>query len=229
MKKKITILGGLGRMGREVVAILLKNNTYQVSILDNSLMAPSFEKKVTVIKDFTNLKTDVLIDFSSASCFKKALNFAYTNNISFISGTTNLTNEDIKNMKEYSLKIPIIYSENFSIGIALLKKILKKMTKEYLFEEFEIQLEETHHKNKKDSPSGTAKMLRSIINKEISIKTFREESAPGTHTIILTKNDEKISISHELFNRRALTEGVIKAIDFIKNKNHGFYSLEDIF
>ena len=228
MQKKISILGGLGKMGREIVFLLLKKDNYSLSIIDNA-SSNLFETQINISNNLNNLKTDILIDFSSPSSFKQALNFSYKNNVAFISGTTNLTKDDIKNMQKYSLKIPIIYSENFSIGIALLKKILLNVVRENTSKVFGVTIEEKHHKNKKDAPSGTAKMLGKIIGNKVDITSVRKGSIPGTHTIILTKENEQLSISHELSNRQALAEGVIKAIEFIKDKKNGLYSLEDIF
>ena len=114
--------------------------------------------------ELTNEKGDIIIDFSHFSRISSLLEFAEVKNLPVILATTGYSEEIFERIKKASQKIPILLSSNMSLGINLMQEILSRIVP-VLYENYDIEIVETHHSKKIDSPSGTAKTLAEVIER----------------------------------------------------------------
>lgn len=210
---KYGIIGASGRMGKEIISLLNENN--------NKLVF-----KYDIEGEWKNEEPEVLIDFSLPEVFEKSLEYALNFKIPFIIGTTGLSNKQLEKLKKSSENIPVVQSYNFSVGIQLLiecAKIISEKTNDW-----NIEISETHHRFKKDKPSGTAIMIKNAIGKEVNISSLRLGNIFGEHTIQFANLGEVITLNHSASSRRAFAEGVLKSVYFLKEKKKGFFTIKDV-
>jgi 4-hydroxy-tetrahydrodipicolinate reductase len=130
-------------------------------------------------------------------------------------------------MKERSKLIPVVQSFNFSIGIQVLLKLTEAANEK--LPDWDVELTETHHRFKKDKPSGTSKMIQNIFDeKEINTSSLRLGNVPGDHSVSFGGLGEVITISHRSLSRKTFAEGILLSAQFVVNKKNGFYSFTDI-
>ena len=176
---------------------------------------------------------------------------AAKNEIPIVIGTTGFSNNEFDKIKSFSNKIPIVYSANFSIGIAIMKKLIADATKN-LGKDWEIEVSETHHNKKIDSPSGTALLLGSaaasargqdlddvkkftrdgIVGKrkkdEIGFSVIRGGNVVGEHSIKYFNGDERLEINHIANNRSIFAKGAIRSAIWVLNQKQGFFTLDHV-
>ncbi|MCF8714834.1 4-hydroxy-tetrahydrodipicolinate reductase [Joostella atrarenae] len=228
---KIALLG-YGKMGKMIEEIAISR--------DHEIIARVDEKTT----DFNIKEADVAIDFSIPSVAFKNISMCLENNVPVISGTTGwLENYDkAVNLCEEK-KGAFIYASNFSLGVNVffqLNEYLAKMMKN--LSQYDVSIEETHHTQKLDAPSGTAITLaEGIINNshnkswkldnatsdEIPIKALRQPEVPGTHTIIYKSDVDTIDITHTAHNREGFALGAVIAAEWIIGKT-GVFSMKDV-
>lgn len=232
MKKIKIIIHGTGTM-----ASILKN----VIETENNLEITGFADE---LRDETG---DVIIDFSYFSRIPNMLEFAVDKNIPIVICTTGYDEKILNQIKEAASKIPILLSSNTSIGINLMNNLVAKMTSN--LDNFDIEIIETHHNKKADSPSGTAKTLFNIINqsldnkmtlingrdgvhvrdkKEIGMHSIRGGSVVGEHRVVFYGEDEAIEIKHTAMSKKIFAYGSIKAAKFLIGKKPNLYSMKEV-
>ena len=223
---KIAIIG-YGKMGKEVEKALLENGM-AISVIIND----ESEWK-NAIPAF--LMSDVAIEFTSPENVLKNFERCFQHHIPLVSGTTgwNAKEEEIITrcrQEQHSF----VYSPNFSIGANLFFKINEQFAKIINHHpQYAVSIEETHHANKKDAPSGTAKMTEQSILKElknvqsIPVVSHRIGEVMGEHTVIYTSSDDVITITHSVKNRTIFAQGAVKAAAWLV-KNPGVYHFSDI-
>lgn len=202
---------------------------------------------------YTNLnlipeKPDVIIDFSVSVATFSVLEYAKNNNVPIVIATTGFTGEEEKKIMEYSKYIPVFKSSNMSFSINMFQNLLREVAPK--LKEADIEIIETHHNRKIDSPSGTAQMLAETINdalggeytyeynrhakhesrgkKEIGISSIRGGNIVGEHTVKFFGESETFEIKHTTYSRNVFAEGAVKAAEFIVNKPAGFYNMDDL-
>lgn len=246
MKKKVLVSGCNGHMGKLVVkAINSSEDMYVIAGFDNLNNNDKFPIFSNINEISNNLIPDIIIDFSSPEGTREISKYALNSHIPIVIATTGLTNEDILVLKNYSKYIPIFQSENMSFNIALLKRILKTVSTQVI--NADIEIVETHHKRKKDSPSGTAKMLAETINEsfnntktiiygrngkrkenEIGISSIRGGNIAGEHIIKFFSDYETLEFKHTTYSHKVFIEGTLQASRFILTKNNGFYNMDNL-
>lgn len=164
---------------------------------------------------------DVVIDFSAEKGTKKAIKWGKP----LVCGTTGLSEETFKQLQSLAKFVPVVYSPNFSLGIALLFEVAPFLAKHC--DPSQILIEETHHTEKKDSPSGTALRLKEFLNTP-RIESIREKGEVGTHRVQFNFEDEKLEIAHFAFSRRAFAKGAILAAKKILSLPPNYYSFREI-
>ena len=187
---------------------------------------------VTAIQDKESI--DAIIDFSEPKNSMKLLRFASKNKIPTLVGTTGFEDSESEEMIKLANYFPLLIAPNTSIGIVLIKKMMESVSSELkLFSTPEIY--ERHHKEKRDSPSGTAldlsKELSSLgsYSEEIEILSERSGESPGEHKITLKRPNELIEISHSALDRSLFADGALEAVKWISNKTPGLYKMNDIY
>jgi len=198
-------------------------------------------------KDVTE-KIDVVLDFSHPDSLADLLEYCLQNKIALIVATTGLSQSHYEALKKASEEIPIFQTANMSYGVNVTVELCKNAARA-LGNDFDIEIIEKHHNEKKDAPSGTALLLAKEINSvlndslnfvyerhnrgarkknEIGVYSIRGGTIPGEHVIIFAGKDEIIEIKHTTLSRRIFAEGAIKAVEFIVNKKPGYYNMKNL-
>ena len=200
--KNLFISGITGKVGKLLSSYALESNHFKLvggSCTPDNIF---FEKDVGKLLEIDetgiqisermpeDLSVDIIIDFSYQKSTMKILQLAKIKEIPILIGTTGFSEDDFKEIEIASTQIPVLYAPNTSSGIAILKNILNK-SKNLFSEDNEFSISETHHVEKKDSPSGTALDLqREIISvypeAKVAIESYREGNNPGEHTVSIT-------------------------------------------
>ena len=195
----------------------------------------------------TDIEYEGIIDFSHFSLLEEVLESAIEKNVPLLIATTGHSEEQLKKINEAADKIPLIKATNTSVGVSVLNEVVAYATK--LLQGFDIEIIEKHHNRKIDAPSGTANTLLEIINenlkeeydtvygreghskrkeKEIGMHSIRGGNIVGEHSVIFAKNDEIIEIKHEALSRKIFSDGSVKAINYLKGKKPGMYTMKDV-
>lgn len=208
------LIGFKGRLGSEV----------------NSVFAEAGHKLVfTSDIDGENEKSrpQVLIDCSLPEAFENNIRLVQKFNVPFIIAATGLSEHQLEALKALSKKIPVVQSFNFSVGVQVLLNLTKIASG--LLKDWDVEITETHHRMKKDKPSGTAKMLKEVfMGKDVNVSSLRLGGVPGDHSVEFGGMGETLKISHHAISRRTFAEGILKSAEFIVNKHNGLYSFSDV-
>lgn len=228
---RLAVIGAMGRMGKMVI----KAATQDPCIALHGVVARELDKDLpsaipihqldSIIEDI-----DLLIDFSSPDAILDYIPIVKTSPTAVVIGTTDLQTKHYAFLEEAAHTCPIMHAANFSFGIFLLKRILEPIIN--CNPKCQIAITETHHRMKRDRPSGTAKTLANqlqAIQKSIPIRSFRRSSAIGTHTITIRLQDEDITIAHSAKNRSIFAHGAIQAGKWLTLQSPGMYTIEDYF
>lgn len=245
---KVLINGCNGKMGQEV-----KKSLEQT---DDFLLIGGFDKEDTNSFDFPvytsfeqiKEKPDIIIDFSVPISTLNILKYAKLNNVPIIIATTGFSQDEENIIKDYSKDIPIFKSANMSFDINLMCKISQIVAKS--LNDTDIEIIETHHNQKIDSPSGTAILLANKINEaldnslvyefdrhqkkqkrsknEIGFSSIRGGNIVGEHTVQFFGENETFEITHKSYSRSVFAQGAIKAARFLVNQKIGFYTMDDL-
>lgn len=227
--------------------VMIHGTGVMSSILKEVIMQEKELEITAFADDFTNEKGDVIIDFSHFSRLPAMIEYSIKNNIPMVICTTGYDETMLAKIVEASIKVPIVLSSNTCIGINLMNEVVSKIAP--LLNDFDIEIVETHHNRKVDSPSGTAKTLYNVINdalnnemtavngrnglhardkKEIGIHSIRGGSVVGEHSVIFYGDDEIIEIKHTSNSRRIFAKGAIKAAKFLVGKKPGLYRMKEV-
>ena len=221
MKIKVGLSGSSGRMGRAVKELIEKRNS------GFKLVAQAPPLKT--FDGWDKKQVEGVIDFSSPELFKLALKWSLENKKPFVSGTTALSASHKKLLYLASKKIPVFYEENMSWGIWQIKQWINNVSEQ----SSDILLEDIHHKNKKDKPSGTALKLQKnfpvFARKKLKIKSIRKGKEFGTHRIYFKGSEEVVLLEHKALSRHLFAGGALKALKWLVKKPPGFYSFEDLY
>lgn len=215
-KRKIAVVGGQGKMGSVVCKSLSKD--YKVLVIGR--------------KDKLTGKINLVIDFGSAGSSVQSAIWCREYGVPLIVGSTGQSEEQLKIIQDASKVVPIVLAQNFSEGLVLMKKALKNVIVKNVRD---VIVFEKHHREKKDSPSGTAKNLEQFIgglfDGDIQMICERGGKEIGTHIVDCYFDNEMISMTHKAFSRDAFADGVKKVVSWILNgekKQNGIYSFDEI-
>lgn len=229
---RIGLFGAGGRMGKEILNIIQEDKftVAAVGISKTNEVAGYLESAQKLNNSFSN-SVDVWIDFSLPKGLEEILKFCVETKKPLVSGTTGL-NPELKNkLKLASQEIPILWSSNMSLGIIALKKAIESFS---ILNDFDFQIEEIHHRQKKDSPSGTAISLQEKLKEVTQIKnlpnplSIRGGGVFGVHKIFAMSAEEVLTYEHQALNRKVFARGALWAAQKIINKPNGLYGLEDL-
>ena len=187
---------------------------------------------------------DAIIDFSHHSAVAAVMDYAKANKIAVVVGTTGHTPEEKEIIFEAAKHIPVFYSGNMSLGIAVLCRLAKQAAA--AFPEADIEILEIHHNRKVDAPSGTAKMLFEAVKEvrpqavancgrsgegkrtpdEIGISALRMGNVVGIHEVHICTPSQTLTLRHEAGNRAMFADGAVAAAEFVAGKEPGLYNME---
>ena len=213
-KIKFGLIGASGRLGNEVKSVFIEQGHELVFQFD-----ADGEKKID--------SPEILIDCSLPEVFPQTITYASSFKAGLIIATTGLSINQFDELHTLSRKVPVVQSYNFSIGIQIMLKLTEIAASK--LNDWDVEIEETHHRFKKDKPSGTAKMIKEKLNKpDVNISSLRLGNVPGNHTVSFGGPGEVLSITHSATSRRTFAEGILKSAEFIMDKDIGFFTFTDI-
>lgn len=209
-KVYISVNGYGGRLGSKIVNILGENDRYEIKNLIGR------EKEF----ELNRKERNIIIDVSSANGTRELISYLISREywVPLLIGTTGDLPYEL--IKRYSSAAPVAIISNFSNGIPQMLEFLRNVRND----EWDIRIKETHHVGKKDSPSGTAKTISSVIGGEIQIDSIRNGEVYGEHEVIMENENERLIISHEAKNRDIFANGAINYIDWLLSQPRGLYT-----
>ncbi len=245
---KVLICGIAGHMGGNILE-LLKGDGEAEAVCGVDLHTPeNFAGKVYKSFDEVSEKVDVVIDFSSPACLEGELEFCAKNGVPAVIAATGHTPAQLELIDEYSKKVAIFRTANFSVGVNLLVKLVREAAA-FLGEKYDIEIIEKHHNLKKDAPSGTALMLAESANsafedkkpyvcgregivgargREIGLHAVRGGTIVGEHEVMFCGEDEIITLSHSARSKKVFAAGAIRAAKWIAGKPAGLYDMKNL-
>lgn len=246
---KIAISGAAGRIGRTIYKSLIGSTEFEpVFGVD---VGGADDLPYPVYKSFaaSPLDADVVIDFSSPAALDDILAYAAEKKCRLVLATTGYTPEQEKRVEYAANEVPVFRASNMSLGVNLLGNLAKEAAK-FLGEDYDIEIVETHHNRKLDSPSGTALTLANEINSvrdnslvytygrhevkhrreanEIGIHAVRGGTVVGKHEIMFLGTGEVITLMHESENKEVFVRGALRAAKFLMDKQSGLYDMTSI-
>lgn len=246
---EVILHGCNGRMGQMLSELISKDEEMKVV----AGIEPSGEAKndYPVYKSFDELKetADVIIDFSTASAIDSLLDYCEKTHTPLVLCSTGLSEAQLDRVERLAKVSAVLVSANMSLGINMLLKLLKNVTKTLYGNGFDIEIVEKHHNQKLDAPSGTALALADVMKEElddisynldrskerkkrerneIGISAVRGGTIVGEHEVIFAGTDEVIEIKHTAYSRAIFAKGAMSAAKFLKGKSAGKYSMSDV-
>lgn len=258
------VTGTAGRMGRRIVDILIETDGADVA---GATERPGHDIIGMDIGDYLGLGRkgaaiadnlaavvnfgDVVIDFTLPEVSARHIKAASDAGKAMVIGTTGFDEGGLAKIREASTKIPIVFAPNMSVGVNLLLKVLHDVAS-VLDEDYDIDIVETHHRHKKDAPSGTALKMAQVVaagrgrsldevgvftrhgiigerkRGEIGVQTLRVGDVVGEHTVIFGTMGERIEITHKASSRDVFARGAVRAALWVAGRKPGLYSMHDV-
>jgi 4-hydroxy-tetrahydrodipicolinate reductase len=228
---RILISGGRGRMGNEVLQLIKASYNFTCA----GIMDRQSQNAALDFPDFNTVDpdaVDIVIDFSSPDLFSLAMKWCVEHQKPMVSGTTGVEAEHLLQLQEAGKVIPILWAPNMSLGIAYMNHICRNLRS---LSSYQFQLEETHHAQKKDKPSGTAILLQNSL-KESTDKplpppiAIRGGGVFGIHKLHIMGEEETLTIEHTALNRRVFARGALQAAQWmvVNKKGPAVYKFGEV-
>src|SRR5436853_4027670 len=232
---RIALVGAAGRMGQAIAGVAASENAEIVA-------------KSDLGDRIASANADVLIDFSSATAAEAIREAAMKSSTALVIGTHGHSAKEKQAIETAARKIPVVFASNFSIGVNALFSLTEQAAK-ILGENFDLEIVETHHRMKKDAPSGTAKTLAGILQRvrqtknlrhgregiigerersEIGIHSVRGGDVVGDHTVIFAGQGERVELTHRASSRETFARGALRAARWVIRKPAGLYDMRDV-
>lgn len=256
MSTKIAIAGAMGRMGQNLIKSGLKNDkteivgVFDIENIDKTfLISVGLQSGIATNRENSFEAADVVIDFTSPKALFNFTEAAVANNTGLVIGTTGLENQHFKLLQQSGQSVPVFYAPNMSFGVNSFFSLARKAAAH--LKDFDIEIIETHHRYKKDAPSGTAIKLGEEIadelnyskeqfnfnrqqdqqerkKNEIGFSSIRGGNIPGEHTVIFHGDNESIELTHRAFNREIFSDGAIEASIWLSKQKKGYFTFKDL-
>lgn len=233
-KINVAMFGASGRMGHEVLSVIRENSGLSPSLaLSRKSEIIGWKKTSTNWKKEKNLsllKLNLCVDFSLPESLKDVIIFCKQYRLPLVCGTTGLSTKDFEKIKRLSNSVPVLWSSNMSLGVAIMHQMMKSFS---ALNGFDFQIEEIHHNKKKDRPSGTALSLQKTLN----VATQKANPEPvsirgggvfGVHKVFAFSEEEVLTIEHSALNRKVFAKGALTAGAWLIKQKPGLYTIEDM-
>ncbi|HXX41660.1 MAG TPA: dihydrodipicolinate reductase C-terminal domain-containing protein [Chthoniobacterales bacterium] len=220
---RVALIGAKGRMGQTILA--LAKSDPKIEIVAECDLGDSIDGAVS--------SSNVIIDFSQADSIDDVCRTAEKRRVALVIGTTGHSTAQKKTIAATAKVVPVVLASNFSVGVNVLFA-LARQTVELLGNDFDVRIVETHHKMKKDAPSGTAKTLAEILKTagksgaEIPIESTREGEVVGDHTVFFNGPGEGLELTHRASSREIFARGALRAAEWVVGKSPDLYSMQDV-
>ena len=236
---RAVLCGANGAMGKLIDGILGDEVVGRVSIDGENGVPKTFA-------ELGKVDADMLIDFSHHSAIADVLAYAKRIGCAVVVGTTGHTQEEKELIFAAAKELPVFYSGNMSLGIAVLCKLARQAAA--FFPDADIEIVEVHHNRKVDAPSGTSHMLFNAIKEvrpdavehpgragegkreknEIGIASLRLGNVVGIHEVHISTGNQNLTLRHESVSRAMLADGAVEAARFLAGKPKGLYNMDTL-
>lgn len=203
--------------------------------------------KLSLVKD----DFDLLIDFTSPEATMTNLDFCAAHDKKIVIGTTGLTDNQKQHLAERATQTAVVFAPNMSVGVNVCFKVLDLVART-LGDDYDIEVIETHHRHKVDSPSGTALRLGEVVadalgrdlkecavygregntgartQKEIGFETIRAGDVVGDHTVLFATEGERVEITHKASSRMTFAKGAVRAAAWLEAQPTGQFDMQDV-
>ena len=260
----LAVSGARGRMGSRILTLAAQDSDFQIAAALEAEGHPDLGKDIgellglgkkgVLLSATANsaLKhSDLLIEFTTPPATMTHLKECVAAGKPIVIGTTGLSEKEVGELQAASKKIAVLLSPNMSVGVNLLFELVQDAARK-LGPSYEVEIIETHHHGKKDSPSGTAKRLAELIAEarrlslervavygrkglaesrppsQIGIHAIRAGDVVGDHTVIFATEGERLEFTHRASSRDTFGRGALRAARFLVGKKPGLYSLQDV-
>ncbi len=189
---------------------------------------------------------DVVIDFSHHSAAAAVTEYVKKTGCALVMCTTGHTEEEKEMIRKAAEVVPVFFSGNMSLGIAVLCRLAKQAAQS--FPNADIEIVEVHHNRKVDAPSGTAKMLFDAVKEarpqaeavcgragegkreknHVGMASLRMGNVVGIHEVYISTNTQTLTLRHEAHDRGMFADGAVEAAQFLKGKQPGMYNMQDL-
>lgn len=253
---KILLVGASGAMGQAVVQYVSHTSDQVTVVLQDSpndqadyQVFTSFDKMGEYVTANRN-QVDVMIDFSTPKITGQVVAFAKEHRLPLMLATTGQTAEQENLIKEASQQVAIVDTHNTSIGVNVMEALVAQMTKILYPLGYDVEIIEKHHRYKKDSPSGTARMILDTVqhnidentsvlggrqgleyarpHSEIGVHAIRGGDIVGEHTILFANNQETLELTHRAGTKDLFVRGALQAAQFLMTVKPGLYDMKDV-
>ena len=261
----IVIAGAAGRMGKRLVDLV---NSQEGAQLVGALEYPEHPflgrdagevagisrlgvPLVGSLTELTGTEADVMIDFTAPQATLANLEWAQSQSVAMVIGTTGINESEREKIKSAAQKIPLVFAPNMSVGVNVLFKIAAEVAAIF-GDDFDVEILEAHHRLKKDAPSGTAVRLGEIVaealgrdypkdavfarqgftgertRREIGMQTLRAGDIVGEHTVMFGGMGERIELIHRAHSRDNFAAGAVRAALWLEAQPPGLYDMQDV-
>lgn len=218
----VMIIGAAGRMGSTTVR---EAEARGISVIPIDPAVPNYPKLAEVTE-----RVCAIIDFSLPSATAETVEYAVKRNIPAVIATTGHSEREYSNILTAAQSVPIFRAVNLSRGMQIIKSSVSLAA--HMFPNADFSITETHGRTKRDTPSGTAKMLsdtvRTARGEGASVSSVRCGVIPGIHEVRICTEYGRITLTHEVFDRAEYAEGALKAAEFLIGNPPGLYGMNDL-
>ena len=231
------LLIGRGRMGQMIQSTAeAEGDTIAASFDEFDIQDLAKEGKVA----------DVMMDFSRPEAQRPIADYVRRTGTPLLSGTTGLSDEQKREFQSLGEFAPVLWSANYSLCVAVLYRVLKLVAP--ILDGYDAEITETHHNQKTDAPSGTAKLFLDAIDpahkmtpvygregdvgkrrpNEIGVHALRGGTVAGTHTVHFFGQDEELEFTHRAASRQIFVNGALRMARLLPEKPNGVYDLQTL-
>lgn len=246
----ILLCGAIGQMGKEMIRLSRSRCGFSRIALGVDLNSEINDTGIPVLSSFDEITDasgiDCIVDFSNHAIARELVRFARGNKLPCVICTTGHTEDEIADIHSLASAVPVFFSANMSLGVALLIELAK--TAVLAMPGAEIEIIETHHSKKVDAPSGTALKIADALAAvrpnssitvgrvgqgvrtpdEIGIHAVRMGNTVGVHEVIVGTPNQTIALKHEAHSRALFAEGALVAAEFIVDRDAGLYGMKSL-
>ncbi|MFC2076950.1 4-hydroxy-tetrahydrodipicolinate reductase [candidate division KSB1 bacterium] len=249
MTIKFSLIGATGRVGRAFMETAEAAADFEL-VGAMGLPEPDLPpivwrgKRITVTESPEEAVADaeVVIDFSRPEALRKIIPVLQKKSIPLVTGTTGLGPDDLKIIETAAEKIAVVQEFNMSLGVNLLAHLVRRAAK-IMGDDYDIDVQETHHRGKADAPSGTAIMLAKAGGGQkdesgkrtamfpfgkVGVSSSRAGTVFGEHSVFFSGPDERIELSHRAYSRAIFVRGAFLAARYLLDKPPGRYGMEQV-
>jgi 4-hydroxy-tetrahydrodipicolinate reductase len=253
---RVAVIGAAGRMGREVVRAVLGDGSFE---LVGGVVEPGSDEAGADLGELCGMgrvgiaaaeeppdNAEALIEFTTPEATVEHLSYRRP----VVIGTTGLSEAQLTRVEEAARSVPVVLAPNMSVGVSLIREVARELS-EKLDISYDIEVVETHHRNKVDAPSGTALLLAwaaaegrgrdldevAVYGREgraprkegeIGIHALRGGAVVGEHRVIFYGPGEEVEVVHRALSRRTFAAGALRAASFVATAKPGLYSMRDV-